>query len=60
MKKKACIVILALSILALLNGVGRLIEGISARGVGGVNYGGVIFPLVIGIGAVYFLRNSKK
>ena len=60
MKKKACIAILILSILALLNGVSHMIEGIRMRGFGGVNYGGVFFPLIIGIGAVYFLMKSKK
>ena len=46
MKKIVCIVILILAITGLLNGISYLISGISARGIGGVNYGRVIFPLL--------------
>ena len=60
MKKKACITILILSILGLLNGANHAIEGIRMRGIGGVNYGGVVFPLMIGIGAVCFLIKNKQ
>ena len=55
MKKIVCIVILILAITGLLNGISYLISGISARGIGGVNYGRVIFPLLVGAIAVYFL-----
>ena len=41
MKKIVCIVILILAITGLLNGISYLISGISARGIGGVNYGRV-------------------
>ena len=54
MKKIVCIAILILSIIGLLNGISYLISGISARGIGGVNYGRVIFPLLIGAFAAYF------
>ena len=39
MKKKVCIVILILAIIGLLTGISYLVEGIGARGFGGVNYG---------------------
>ena len=55
MKKIVCIILLFLSVTGLLNGIHYLIEGIRLRGFDGVNYGRVVFPLlVIGI-AVYFL-----
>ena len=52
--------ILYLAITGLLNGISYLISGISARGIGGVNYGRVIFPLLVGAIAVYFLKKEKK
>lgn len=60
MKKKICIVILVFAFFGLLNGIGYLVQGISLRGIGGVNYGRVLFPLLIGEGAVYFLKKSRK
>lgn len=60
MKKKVCIVILILAIFGLLNGISYLVEGISTRGIDGVNYGSVIFPLLVGAIAVYFLKRKKK
>ena len=60
MKKKVFIVILILAIIGLLTGISYLVEGISTRGIAGVNYGRVIFPLLIGVIAVYFLKKEKK
>ncbi|MFQ9620618.1 MAG: hypothetical protein ACLRZF_14430 [Waltera sp.] len=60
MKKIVCIVILILAITGLLNGISYLISGISARGIGGVNYGRVIFPLLVGAIAVYFLKKGEE
>lgn len=60
MKRKACIVILIFAIIGVLTGISYLVEGISARGIDGVNYGRVIFPLLIGVIAVYFLARKKK
>lgn len=59
-KKKVFIVILILAIIGLLTGVSYLVEGISTRGIDGVNYGRVIFPLLVGVIAVYFLKREKK
>ena len=60
MKKKVCIVILILAVIGLLTGISYLVEGISTRGINGVNYGRVIFPLLVGVIAAYFLKKGKK
>lgn len=60
MKKKVFIVILILAIIGLLTGISYLVEGISTRGIDGVNYGRVIFPLLVGVIAVYFLKRERK
>ena len=60
MKKKVYIVILIIAIFGLLTGISYLVEGISTRGIDGVNYGRVIFPLLVGVIAVYFLKGEKK
>ncbi len=60
MKKKAYIVILILAILGLLSGIGYLVDGISTKGTDGVNYGRVIFPLLVGVMAVYFLKKESE
>lgn len=58
--KKVWIVVLVIAIIALLNGIAYLVEGIDSRGISGVNYGRVIFPLLIGVGAVYALMKGRK
>lgn len=58
-KRKVCIVILILAIIALLIGISYLVQGIYARGFGGVNYGSVIFPLLVGVIAVYFMKKTE-
>ena len=60
MKKKVCIVILILAVIGLLTGISYLVEGIRTRGINGVNYGRIIFPLLVGIIAAYFLKKGKK
>lgn len=60
MKKIICILILILAITGLLNGISYLASGISARGIGNVNYGRVIFPLIVGAIAIYVLKKEKK
>jgi len=59
-KKKVCIVILILAIIGMLTGISYLVEGISERGISGVNYGRVAFPLLVGLGAVYFLKKARN
>lgn len=58
--KKVWIVVSVIAIIALLNGIVYLAEGIDLRGVSGVNYGRVIFPLLIGIEAVYALMKGRN
>lgn len=60
MKRKVYIVILILAVIGLLTGISYLVEGISVRGIGGVNYGRVIFPFLVGVGAVYLLKKEKN
>ena len=45
--KNAYLVIGIVAAVTLLTGIPVLYEGIAARGFGGVNYGRVIFPLLI-------------
>ena len=52
--------ILILAVIGLLTGISYLVEGISVRGIGGVNYGRVIFPFLVGVGAVYLLKKEKN
>lgn len=47
--KKVYLVIAIFALIALLTGISELAGGIAARGFGGVNYGLVLFPLLIGI-----------
>ena len=61
MKKIVCIVILILAITGLLNGISYLISGISARGIGGVNYGRVILTnRKFSIFSSPFLKNKQQ
>ncbi|MDD6320016.1 MAG: hypothetical protein PUA63_04040 [Oscillospiraceae bacterium] len=47
--KKVYLIIACIALIALLTGISELVGGIAARGFGGVNYGLVLFPLLIGI-----------
>ena len=47
--KKVYLVIAIFALIALLTGISELAGGIAARGLAGVNYGLVLFPLLIGI-----------
>lgn len=60
MKKKVCLVVAIVMLLSLLfNGIPTVAEGVAARGVWGVNYGIVGFPLLIGLVALYFYRREE-
>lgn len=59
MKKKVCLVITIFAVIALLTGIPHLVYGIQARGIDGVNYGRVIFPLLIGIIAFYMYKKQE-
>ena len=45
--KKVYLVIAIVSLITCLTGIPALVEGIVARGWSGVNYGRIIFPLLI-------------
>ncbi len=56
--KKVYLVIAAFALIACLQGIAALADGIAQRGVGGVNYGRVLFPLLIG--GVCLRRYKRK
>lgn len=58
MKKKVYFVIAIFALITLLTQIPYLIGGISERGFAGVNYGRVIFPLIIS--AIAFWMYKKK
>jgi len=60
MKRKICIAIIVFSLITLLTGIADLAEGIRARGASGVNYGRVLFPLLLGAGATAVYRKDSK
>lgn len=60
MKKKAYLIIFIFAVMTLLlETIPRLIAGIQQRGFAGVNYGLVIFPILISIAAFYLYRKQK-
>lgn len=59
MAKKAYWVMTIVMVLALLGGIPHLIEGIQARGMTGVNYGIVGFPILIGAWSFYKYRKAE-
>lgn len=58
MKKKVYLVIAIFAFITLLTQIPYFIGGISERGLTGVNYGRVVFPLLISV--VTFLMYRKK
>lgn len=50
--------VLALAVL-LLKGIPLVAAGIAAHGVAGANYGGVVFPVLLGAAALYLYRKQK-
>ena len=60
MKKIVCIVILILAITGLLNGISYLISGISARGIGGVNYGRVYLSTISWSYCCLFFKKGEE
>ena len=57
--KKVYLVISVVFFVTCLTGIPDLMEGIAARGVGGVNDGRVVFPLLIS-GCSFWLFRRKK
>lgn len=59
--KKVYLVIAIIALITCLTGIAYLVEGLAARGWGGVNYGRIIFPLLIsGISLWLFVRNKQR
>ena len=57
--KKVYLVISVIAFISCLTGVSYLVEGIAARGWDGVNYGRIIFPLLIS-GIFLWLYKKNK
>lgn len=57
--RKVYLVIAVVTLITCLTGIPYLVEGIAARGWGGVNYGRIIFPLLIS-GISFWLFKRKK
>lgn len=57
--KKVYLTILIFAIIACLTSIPYFIDGIASRGMGGVNYGRILFPLLIGI-VSFWLYQKKK
>lgn len=45
--KKVWLAISVIALVTCLTGIPHLTEGIAARGLGGVNYGPILFPLLV-------------
>lgn len=56
--KKTCLIVGGFALIALLTGIPVLIHGIAQRGPGGVNYGRVLFPLLLS-GVCFYLYKKK-
>ena len=55
--KKVALVICVFALITALTGIPYMVEGITLRGWGGVNYGRVVFPLLIS--GISFVRYKK-
>lgn len=56
--KKTCLIVGGFALIALLTGLPAIVEGVASRGFGGVNYGRVIFPLLLS-GVCFHLCKKK-
>ena len=56
--KKFFLVIAVIASIAFVTGIPVLVSGIRQRGFDGVNYGRVLFPLLIGI--IFFILFKKR
>ncbi len=56
--KKVYLIVSVIAIIAFLTGIPYIVEGIAQRGVGGVNYGRIIFPLLFSV--IFFVLYKKK
>ncbi len=56
--KKAYLIICVIALIVFLTGIPYIVEGIAERGLTGVNYGRIVFPLLIS--GIFFLLYKKK
>ena len=60
MKKRLCLVVLVFAVMTLfLRGIPYVAAGIAARGVWEVNYGSVVFPILLGAVALHLYRKQE-
>ena len=59
MLKKVYLFLIIFMALALLNGIPDFVEELRVRGIAGVNYGGIVFPILIGLWAFYKYQKSQ-
>lgn len=57
--KKVYLVLAIIALITCLTGIPYLVEGIAARGLGGVNYGRIIFPLLISCFSFWLSKRKK-
>ncbi|MBR5230903.1 MAG: hypothetical protein IKW00_01495 [Clostridia bacterium] len=57
--KKFFLILAVFGLLALLTGISPLIAGIRERGWDGVNYGRILFPLLIAIASLIAYKRHK-
>lgn len=57
--KKAWLAISVIALVTCLTGIPHLAEGIAARGLGGVNYGPIFFPLLVS-GISFWLFKKQR
>lgn len=59
MNKKVYLFVAIFAGIALLTGLSYLVQGIGARGVAGVNYGRVVFPLLVMLLSLWFYKKCS-
>ena len=56
--KKTWFIVSIIALITCLTGIPQLIDGISQRGFGGVNYGRILFPFLISL--ITFVLSRKQ
>lgn len=60
MNKKVYLFVAIFAGIALLTGLSYLVQGIGARGVAGVNYGRVVFPLLVMLVSLWLYKKRSE
>lgn len=58
--KKVYLFVAIFAWIALLTGLSYLVQGIGARGVAGVNYGRVVFPLLVMLLSLWLYKKRSE